>query len=113
MSQPSENLDHCVLEGNYDLQVQRAFGDILTFLSRLWSKIKDFEMNEKFARMMATIDIEDNCMGGDVCSEIRDNKETPVAEKVDKVGIVQQVKSALVKCQKLCEDASHEVVQRG
>jgi GTPase KRas protein len=116
MSQPSENPDHYVLEGNYNLQVQMAFGDIVTFLSRLWSKIKDFERKEKFARMMAAIDIEDNCMGGDVCSEIRDNEETLAVErveKVDKVGIVQQVKLALVKCQKLCEDASDEVVRRG
>jgi hypothetical protein len=33
-------------------------------------------------------EIEDNCIGGDVCSEIRDNEETPAAEMVDKVGIV-------------------------
>jgi hypothetical protein len=115
MLQPSENPDHSVLEGNYDLQVQRAFGGIVTFLSRFGNKIKDFERKEKFARMMVTaaIDIEDNCIRGDVCSEIRDNEETPAAEKVDKVGIVQQVKLALVKCQNLCEDAGHEVVRRG
>ena len=115
MSQPSENPDHSALEGNYDLQVQRAFGDIVTFLSRFGNKIKDFERKEKFARMMVTaaIDIEDNCIGGGVCSEIRDNEETPAAEKVDKAGIVQQVKLALVKCQNMCEDAGHEVVRRG
>jgi hypothetical protein len=117
MSQSLENPDHCVLEGNYSLQVQRAFEDILTLLSRLGSKTRDFERKEKRARMrarmMAAIDIEDKCMGGDVRSEIRDNEETPAAEKVDEVGMVQQVKLALEKCQKLCEDASHEVLQRG
>jgi GTPase KRas protein len=113
MSQSSENPDHCVLEGNYSLQVQKAFKDILTLLSRLGSKTKDFERKEKRARMMAAIDIEDKCMGGDVCSEIRDNEEMPAAEKVDEVGMVQKFKLALDKCQKLCEDASHEVLQRG
>jgi hypothetical protein len=38
--------------------------------------------------MMAAIDIEDKCMGGDVCSEIRDNEEMPTTEKVDEVGMV-------------------------
>ena len=117
MSQPSENPDHCVLEGSYDLQVQNAFGNITTFLSKFGKELQDFERKEKLAermaRMEAAINIEDNCIGGDVCSEIRDSEETPDAEKVNKVGVVQQVKLALVKCQKLCEDASHGVVRRG
>jgi hypothetical protein len=116
MLQLSENPDHCVLEGSYDLQVQNAFGNITTFLSKFGKELRDFERKEKFAeriaRMEAAIDIEDNCIVGDVCSEIRDSEETPDAEKVNKVSVVQQVKLALVKCQKLCEDASHGVVRR-
>ncbi|KAH6667757.1 ras family-domain-containing protein [Halenospora varia] len=117
MSQPSENPDYSVLEGNYDLQVQGAFKDILTFLSRFEKKIRDFEREEKFtermARMKAVIDVGDNCIDGEVGLEIRDNEETPAAEKVKKMGIVQQLKLALGKCQNLCKDAGHEVIRRG
>jgi hypothetical protein len=40
------------------------------------------------ARIEAVINIEDNCISGNVCSEIRDSKETPNIEKVNKVGVV-------------------------
>jgi GTPase KRas protein len=117
MSQPSENPDHSVLEGSYDLQVQNAFGNITTFLSKFGKKLQDFErkerLAERMARIEAAIDIEDNSIEGDVCSEIRDGEETPDAEEVNKVGVVQQVKLALVKCHDLCGDAGHEVIRRG
>jgi hypothetical protein len=38
--------------------------------------------------MEAAINIEDNCIGGDVCLEIKDSEETLDAEKVNKVGVV-------------------------
>jgi hypothetical protein len=83
-------------------------------------KIRDFEriqkkakLAEKMARIEAAIDIGDNCIDGEVGSEIRDNEETPAAEKVDKMGIVQQVKLALDKCKNMCEDAGHEVIRHG
>ncbi|KAG4429578.1 hypothetical protein IFR05_014942 [Cadophora sp. M221] len=53
MSQPSEHSDHSMLEGNYDHQVQRAFGDILTFLSRIGRKLRDFKRKEKAAELRA------------------------------------------------------------
>ena len=34
MLKPSEHPGHSMLEGKYDHQVQRAFGDVLTFFSR-------------------------------------------------------------------------------
>jgi hypothetical protein len=115
MSQPSENPDHYVLKSNYNLQVQKAFRDIITFLSGFGNKIRGFKIKEKFARMMVTaaINTRDNYISGDVCSEIRDDEETPPTDKVDKLSIVEQVNSTLVKCHNLCEDASHEVIRRG
>jgi hypothetical protein len=96
-----------MLEGNYDSQVQSAFGNIITFLSGFGRKIRDFErirkkaeFKGKMARIEAAIDI-------------GDNKERPAEEKVDKMGIVQQVTLALGKCKTLCEDAAYEVIQHG
>jgi hypothetical protein len=34
-------------------------------------------------------------------------------QAINKVGVVQQVKLALVKCHDLCGDAGHEVIRRG
>ena len=51
----------------------------------MWSKIKDFKRKEKFTRIIATINIKDNYIDRDICLEIRDNKEMPIIEKVDKV----------------------------
>jgi GTPase KRas protein len=105
------------IEGNYDSQVQRAFENIITFLSRFGGKIRDFEKKaklvEKMACIEAAVDIGDNHIGGEVGLEIRHNGGMAAAEKVDKMGIVQQVKLALDKCKNLCEDAGHEVIRHG
>ena len=117
MSQPSEHSDHSMLEGNYDRQVQRAFGDILAFLSRLGRKIRDFERKEKVAeqraRIEAEIDIGDNCIDGEIGSETKHNEESPAAGKLNQMRKLQEIKLALGKCQSLCEDAGHKVIQQG
>jgi hypothetical protein len=67
-----------MLERNYDHQVQSAFGDIVTFLSRIGRQIRGLERKEKVteltARIEAEIDIGDNCIDGEIGSESNTTK---------------------------------------
>jgi hypothetical protein len=115
-SQPSEHPGRFVLEGNYNSLVQKAFRDIMEFLSTFGKKIRDVGKQARLAKIMAraAIDIGDNYNGGEIgCSEIMDNEGTPTAEKVDEMDIVQEVKKALDKRLKLCDEAAFEVIQHG
>lgn len=64
-------------------------------------------------KIEAETEFGNNCIDGEVGSEIRYNEESPAAEKVDTMGKVQEVILALVKCQRLCEDTSHKVIRQG
>jgi len=92
-------------EGNYNSEVQKAFEDIIRFLSTLRRKIrgvgKQARMEKIMARARAAIDI-----------EIQDNEGTPTAEKVDGMDLAQ-VEKALDECQNLCENAAFEVLRLG
>jgi hypothetical protein len=48
-------------------------------------------MKEKFIRIIviATINIRDNYISGDIYLKIKNNKETPLINKVDKLSIVK------------------------
>lgn len=112
ISQTSEHPGRSVLGGNYNFLVQKAFRDIIEFLSKLGRKIRGMRLAEIMARV--AIDIGDNYIGGEIGgSEIKDNEGMPTAEKVGKMDIVQEVKKALNECQRLCEDAAFEVIQYG
>ena len=116
ISRPLEHPDRSVPEGNYNSLVQNAFGDIIRFLSIFGRKIRSVGKQARLAEVMAraVCDIEDNYTGGEASGlEIREKEGmTPVA-KVDEIDIVQDVLIGLDKCQKLCEDAAFEVIQRG
>jgi hydrogenase maturation factor len=60
--------------------------------------------------VIAIINIKDNYISGDIYLKIRNNKETPLINKVDKLGIVKQVNLALIKCYNLYKDASYKVI---
>ena len=107
ISQTSEHPGLSVLEGNYNSQVQKAFEDILKFLSRFGGKIRRIENQAKLTKIMAHGDY--SARFG--CSEIKDIEGMATVEEVDEMDITQ-VKKALVKCQKLCEDAAFEAMRR-
>ena len=60
--------------------------------------------------VIAMINTRDNYISRDICSEIRDNKEIPPIDKVDKLDIVEQINSVLIKYYNLYKDTSYEVI---
>ena len=87
------------------------------WIDYIWRKIRDFERKEKVAeqraRIEAEIDIGDNCIDGEIGSETKHNEESPAAGKLNQMRKLQEIKLALGKCQSLCEDAGHKVIQQG